>query len=269
MPHSIGVFDSGIGGLTVAHAIVERLPSESLIYYGDTVHLPYGDKSPEAIQGYAMGIAHFLLEKRCKLIVVACNTASSAAYEILSAYFKDRVRFVSVVKPLVRAVAERKFKKVGVIATKATIQSGLYEQQLRALQPSLEVVSMATPLLVPMIEEGFIHNRISNDVIDSYLGRPEFEGIEALLLACTHYPLIRPEIEAYFEGKVEVFDSVLVTAEAVEQNLSIHGLLEEGPRKKPHHFYVSDYTPSFEDTTKLFYGQEVQLEHLNIWPKID
>jgi glutamate racemase len=261
----IGVFDSGIGGLTVAHAIVERLPSESLIYYGDTAHLPYGDKSPAAIRQYSVGIVHFLLEKGCKLIVVACNTASSAAFETLNDYFRGRVHLITVVDPLVRAVAAQNYRKVGVIATKATIQSGIYEQQLRALQPDLEVVSLATPLLVPMIEEGFIHHRISTDVIESYLGRPEFEGIEALLLACTHYPLIRPEIEAFFGGRVAVYDSTQVTARSVHETLSRHGLLASGARSEAHRFYVSDYTPSFEDTTKLFYGAEVHLEHLNIW----
>ncbi|MEM7102125.1 MAG: glutamate racemase [Bacteroidota bacterium] len=260
----IGVFDSGIGGLTVASAIANYLPEEEIIYLGDTAHLPYGDKSADAIRYYAIKIAKFLLKKKCKMIVIACNSASSAAYEVLLDFFEGEVLFVNVVDPLVEAVTKESFEKVGVIATKATIRSGIYKTKLLEKQMGLKVSSKATPLLVPMIEEGFFKNKISEGIIESYLGDHEFENIEALLLACTHYPLIRKEIEAYFEGRVKVFDSTDVVARAVKEKLERHGLLND-KKQNPHHFFVTDYTRSFEETTRIFYDESLKLEHCAIW----
>ncbi len=261
----IGIFDSGVGGLTVANAIVRSLPNEEIIYFGDTAHLPYGDKSADAIRYFSLRISKFLLEQDCKMIVVACNSASSAAYHVLVDFFKGQALFVNVVDPLVEKVAGKRYRKVGVIATKATVQSGMYERQLRALQPDLEIASLATPLLAPMIEEGYVHNEISHAVLQSYLSHPSLQGIDALLLACTHYPLIRPDIEAFFEGKVEIFDSTDVVVSAVRQRLGSKNLLNEQKPQRPHRFYVSDYTSSFESTTRLFYKEEIALEHCPIW----
>ena len=260
----IGIFDSGIGGLTVANAIVKALPGEQIIYFGDTAHLPYGDKSADAIRYYSLRISKFLLEQDCKMIVVACNSASSAAYHVLVDFFRGQTLFVNVVDPLVEAVARQPYQKVGIIATKATIQSSMYERQLRSLHPDLEVASLATPLLAPMIEEGYVHNEISQAVLNSYLSHPSLEGIDALLLACTHYPLIRPDIEAFFEGKVHIYDSTDVVASAVQQRLKTKNLLSE-TAGEGHRFFVSDYTPSFESTTRLFYQEELHLEHYPIW----
>lgn len=263
----IGVFDSGIGGLTVANALLRYLPNEEIIYFGDTAHMPYGEKSADAIRYYSLRIAKFLLEQNCKLIVVACNSASSAAYKILLDFFEGEVLFVNVVDPLVkRVVTEGGYKKVGVIATKATIQSGVYEQKLKEAQTELEVVSLATPLLAPMIEEGFFHDKISHSVIENYLSYPDFEGIEALLLACTHYPLIKQDIVEYFDNRVTVYDSTDVVAKEVKNKLQKHRLLNDKQRN-PHRFYVSDYTPSFEKTTKIFFENDVKLEEAAIWTK--
>ena len=260
----IGIFDSGIGGLTVANAIVRALPNEEIIYFGDTAHLPYGDKSTDAIRYYSLRIAKFFLEQQCKMIVIACNSASSAAYDVLLDFFKGQALFVNVVDPLVHAVANKGFAKVGVIATKATTRSSIYPQRLHALQPDLDVAAMATPLLVPMIEEGFFKNNISQAVIDNYLSDARFEGIEALLLACTHYPLIHQSIEDYFEENIQVWDSTNVVAKSVQQRLAAHGLLND-QRRNPHRFYVSDYTQSFEATTSLFYSETIRLEHAPLW----
>ncbi|MEM6722491.1 MAG: glutamate racemase [Bacteroidota bacterium] len=262
--HPIGVFDSGIGGLTVAKALNHHLPEESIIYFGDTAHLPYGDKSADAIRYYAIKIAKFLLDRQCKIIVIACNSASTTAYDVLVDFFDDRILFVNVVDPLVEAVQQHNFKKVGVIATKATISTGTYSQKLKALSPATEVVSMATPLLVPMIEEGFFQNHISQSVIEQYLGNPDFADIEALLLACTHYPLIRPDIEAFFNHQVKVFDSTDVVAAQVHALLDQHQLHNQ-KKTKAHQFFVSDFTHSFEETTKLFYQEQIELEHCPIW----
>ncbi len=260
----IGIFDSGIGGLTVARAIARRLPNEQLIYFGDTAHLPYGDKSADAIRYYALKIVKYLLEQQCKMIVIACNSASTAAYGVLLEFFKEQALFVNVVDPLVEAAAKENFSKLGLIATKATVNSGVYEQQLYRLRPDMPLHALATPLLAPMIEEGFIEGQISHTILENYLNNPRLQGIDGLLLACTHYPLIRPQIEAFYQGQVKVLDATDVVAEEVARQLSRHHLFAHEP-SGPHRFYVSDYTPSFEETTRLFYGKDVHLEHLPIW----
>ena len=205
-----------------------------------------------------------MIEKNCKCIVIACNSAASAAYKILLDFFEKEVLFVNVVDPLVDRVSSENYSKVGVIATKATIKTGVYEQKLKELNPDLEVVSLATPLLAPMIEEGFFHDKISNSVIENYLSYPDFGGIVAMLLACTHYPLIKSDIEAFFVNKVKVYDSTDVVAEEVRKKLTEHNLLNDKKRHN-HRFYVSDYTESFERTTKIFFPSEIRLERMPIW----
>lgn len=261
---SIGIFDSGIGGLTVANAIHKSLPNEHLIYFGDTAHLPYGEKSNDAIRFYALKISKFLLEQNCKMIVIACNTASSAAYNTLLDFFEGKVLFVNVVDPLVSAVIAKGYTDIGVIATKATIRSNTYRDKIKHLLQNSKVRSMATPLLAPMIEEGFFKGDISQSIMETYLGKDEFKTIEALLLACTHYPLIKKEIEAYFNHKVDVMDSTDVVVDYVKSMLEDEDLLAE-KRWKENEFYVSDYTTSFEDTAKIFYGEDIELKTINIW----
>jgi glutamate racemase len=261
----IGIFDSGIGGLTVANAILAHLPQEEIIYFGDTAHLPYGDKSADAIRYYCLKIAKFLMEKNCKMIVVACNSASSVGYEVLLEFFQEQLLFANVVDPLVEVALSVPYDKIGIIATKATINSGVYQAKLKQAGPHLKVAAMATPLLAPMIEEGFVHNRISDVVLDTYLGSPVFRDIDALLLACTHYPLIKPDIEAYFKYQVKVYDSGALVARQVAQQLEDHHLLNERTRPPQHKFYISDYTRSFEETARRFYSHQIDLEYCNIW----
>lgn len=256
----IGIFDSGVGGLTVAGAIAQAFPQEQIIYLGDTAHFPYGEKSAEAIREYSKAIADFLLELGCKLIVIACNSASSAAYPLLQTQVPCPV--VDVISPLVDSIARRDFRKVGVIATKATIRSGIYERELLRKCPQVQVASMATPLFAPMIEEGFFGagDEVSQAVIRRYLSQPDFCDIDALLLACTHYPLIRQSIEQFFGERVQVFDSVDSVVQRVQNLLQEQvGLAAEAARA-PHRFLVSDYTSSFEQTAQLFYPEPVRLE---------
>ena len=262
---AIGVFDSGIGGLTVANAIHRHLPNEDLIYFGDTAHLPYGDKSADSIKFYALGIAKFLLDKKCKAIVIACNSASSAAYNVLLDFFKDKAIFVNVVDPLVKAVAKEDYNNVGIIATKATTASRVYPDRFQFINPELNVHALATPLLAPMIEEGFANGKVSDAVIESYLSNPTFENIEALLLACTHYPLIKENIYNYFKGKVEVYDSTDVVALDLQRKLKKQGLLNDSETPGSRQFFVSEFTQSFEETTRLFWDGEVDLEPYSIW----
>lgn len=265
----IGIFDSGIGGLTVAKAIHDHLPHEQLLYFGDTAHLPYGDKSPEAILHYAESITQYLIDKGSKMVVIACNTASAVAHEHLQFRFGDQIPIINVIDPVVKATLKtRGLQRVGVIGTKGTIQSNTYEKRIRSLQQQVQVASLATPLLVPMIEEGYFDNQISHTIIEAYLNYPDFQHIEALILGCTHYPLIKSVIEDHLQGKIKVMDSTDVVAEAVHQRLQRFGLLHPS-KPAPHHFMVSDYTHSFEQTARLFFQEDITLEHVPIWDQAD
>lgn len=261
---SIGVFDSGIGGLTVANAINKVLPNEHLIYFGDTAHLPYGDKSADAIRYYALRISKFLLEQDCKMIIIACNSASAAASDMLLEFFDGKILFANVIDPLVAYTIDKGYQNVGVIATKATIGSNVYHKKLKNKNQRIKVNQLATPLLAPMIEEGFVNNNISQEIIKNYLAEDIMQNLDTLLLACTHYPLIRAEIESYYNGEVDVLDSCDVLANQVIEMLTQENLLSR-ELTKPHKYYVSDFTQSFEDTAKLFNGSEIELEVKNIW----
>jgi len=264
----IGIFDSGIGGLTVAHAIKRRLPEEEILYIGDTAHLPYGDKSPPAILHFADHISSYLIDQQCKMIIVACNTASAIAFEQLQNKWGNDTLMLNVIDPVAESIARNKdIKKTGVIGTKATIRSNAYEQRLLKLRPDLNVSSLATPLLVSMIEEGFFDNKLSHTIIEAYLNYPDFKDIDAMILGCTHFPLIRKEIDAFFGGKVDIYDSTDIVAEAAVASLTADELLNE-ERRNPDRFMVSDYTHSFEQTSRLFFGSEVRLEQLPLWDEL-
>lgn len=263
----IGIFDSGIGGLTVANAISRLLPSEDIVYFGDTAHLPYGDKSRDLIRSYSLGITDFLLQKhRCKCIVIACNTASAAAYEYLRDTHKGNVPIFNVIDPIVESViADDSIKTVGIIATKTTISSGVYQEKFKRRKPSLIVKSLATPLLAGMIEEGFHNNKISHAVIYEYLQSPELQGIDALVLGCTHYVIIKDEINEFYSGSVKLFDSTDIVAHKLKNILSKEKLLFEDLRAGNQLFLVSDFTESFANTANMFYGKTVKMELNNIW----
>jgi len=261
----IGIFDSGIGGLTVASAITKVLPNEKIVYFGDTAHLPYGDKSADSIKYYCIKISQFLLQKQCKTIVIACNTASAIAYEEVKDFVGNQAIVVNVIDPVVQHVLEQNsLSNIGVIGTKGTIKSDIYAQKIYAAQPNLKVASLATPLLASMIEEGFFNNKISRTIINSYLSRPKLKNINALILACTHYPLIKQEIADYYKNKITIIDSAGVVANYVNKILSQENLIASKNNPK-HHFYVSDYTPSFEQSTKCFFKNKIQLQQAAIW----
>lgn len=260
----IGIFDSGIGGLTVAKAISKRLPEEQILYFGDTMHLPYGEKSPTAIREYAQGIVRFLLQKNVKMIVIACNSISSYAYDEIKSLLNGEVLLVDVIRPAVDYIIEKGFQKVGIIGTRATIGSDIHSRLLTHRNHELSIYPLATPLLVPMIEEGYFNNSISQEIIDNYLKYPPFENIDALLLACTHYPLIKNEIAEYFKHPVEVIDNAELVAGIVDRQLTENQVKAEHKSGRDE-FYVSDYTHSFEQTAKLFFGQEVSIQPIDIW----
>ncbi|MFZ9942022.1 MAG: glutamate racemase [Bacteroidia bacterium] len=262
----IGIFDSGIGGLTVADAILRQMPKESIVYFGDTVHMPYGEKSADAIKGYAEKITDFLLENGCKAIVIACNSASSVAYETVLKRVGDRAIVIDVINPVVQKVASlSKVKEVGVIGTRATIRSNAYADRIVSLAPEKKVCSLATPLLAPMIEEGFFNNKISRTIINNYLSRPKLKKIDALILACTHYPLIRKEIGDFYKREILIVDSAEIVASELKSKLKAQKLLTDRMNAGVKRFFVSDVTASFEKSTKIFLKSKVRLELRNLW----
>jgi len=262
----IGIFDSGIGGLTVAKAIRKLLPNESFIYFGDTAHLPYGDKSPESIRLYAKGITEFLLARKCKMIVIACNTASAHAQKTVQKICGAEIPVINVIDPVAIYAAEHFASgKIGVIGTKGTIESRVYVKRIEKLNPRLHVKSRATPLLAPMIEEGFFNNKISQAVINSYLAIPSLKGIAALILGCTHYPLIKRQVESFYDGQVEIIDSTSVVAGTVRNELKRRKIQNLAKSKPKFNFHVSDYTDSFEMSTRIFFSEKIHLQESRIW----
>lgn len=261
----IGIFDSGVGGLTVAAAIKQLLPKEDLIYFGDTAHLPYGDKSSETIINYSRTIADFLLGKGVKVIVVACNTASAVAYQALLEYLGDQVHIVNVIDPAAEYVTKNyAHDKIGVIGTKGTINSGTYERKILDKKLGIKIESLATPLFVPMIEEGFIYDDISNAIIRSYLTNERLKDIKSLILGCTHYPIIKNQIRKFFNFTVDIVDSAHVVASSLKNLLDDNELLNES-KKGTHTFYVSDYTDYFETIARMFFEERINLKKINIW----
>ena len=262
----VGIFDSGVGGLTVANAIRQILPNESMIYFGDTSHLPYGDKSPDTIRHYSAGITRFLLGQNCKIIVIACNSASANAFDTVKEISGESVPVLNVIDPVIDFISsEPAYKNIGVIGTKSTIGSNTYTDKIRAKKSGVLVSSMATPLFVPMIEEGFIFDDISNAIIRNYLSRHEIGGIDSLILGCTHYPIIKNQISKYFNFSVDVIDSSKIVASALRELLTQKGLLNTTTKKVKDKFFVSDMTSSFQIIAKMFFEEEVNLELNNIW----
>jgi len=260
----IGIFDSGVGGLTVAHAIKQILPGENLVYFGDTAHLPYGDKSAEAIKYYSGRITEFLLSHNSKVVLVACNSASASAFDTLKEEFENRTLLVDVIDPVVDYLGTRNFKKIGVIGTKRTISSGTYELKISKRSPETTVVTLSTPLLVPMIEEGFIFDDISNAVIRTYLSDKSLTGIEALILGCTHYPIIKNQINKFFNFNVEIIDSAKIVAGMLRDILEKNNLINTKENVKDL-FFVSDYTIYFEKIARMFFEKDINLEKADIW----
>src|SRR6266478_7969302 len=219
----IGVFDSGIGGLTVVKALCDLLPNEDICYLGDTARVPYGPKSPETVQRYAVELAGMLMRKNAKALVVACNTVSSVALSLLAKKFP--VPVVGVIEPGARAALQAtRNRHIGVIGTRATIRSGAYEKALRATDNNVRVSSRACPLLVPLIEEGLLNDDVTDQVIARYLQPLLADGIDTLVLGCTHYPLLTDAIARMLKRQVILVDSAQNCARAVEEILDRESL---------------------------------------------
>lgn len=261
----IGIFDSGVGGLTIANAIKHILPAETLIYFGDTAHLPYGDKSKETIIYYSTKISDFLLNQNCKIIVIACNTASSNAYEAVHDKVGSQVSVINVIDPVVDYINTLPNQtNLGIIGTKSTIDSKTYPKKIHTKNPYIPVASFATPLLAPMIEEGFIFDDISNAIIRSYLSNEKLKHINALILGCTHYPIIKNQISKFYDFSVNIIDSAKIVAEYVRQVLTGNDLLNTR-KTSENKFYVSDYTEYFQKLSAVFFEEEIEMEKIWFW----
>jgi glutamate racemase len=269
----IGLFDSGVGGLTIARAVARRLPHRQLLYFGDTAHLPYGDKSPEAIRSYVLAIADYLIAHGAVALVVACNTASAVAMDALRAHVPANIPIINVIDPVVAAVSLVPTESIGVIGTRGTIGSGIYPERIRAAGVRQPVHTLATPLLVPIIEEGLAHSEILRATLHHYLAQPELQGIDTLIPGCTHYPLLTDEINAFYRdhlhAPIAIIDAPSVVAEAVAA--ALEGASTQDTHKSTsdhtptaqvpaHRFFVSDYTPTFEKIAQQFFGKVVKLE---------
>lgn len=264
----IGIFDSGIGGLTIARELIQLLPNENIFYFGDTEHFPYGDKSLEAIKHYSLKIGEMLLKKNCKLILIACNSASAAAYDDLKRFVGNRAIVVNVIDPVVNFLADNyKEKKVGLIGTRLTVSSGLHLSKINSLNSSVKMYSKATPLLASVIEEGFYDTNVIDELLNVYLNDQNLNDIGALVLACTHYHLIKNKISSFYKNKVDVIDASRIVAMYVKELLSQNSLLHSGA-KTIQHFYISDYTDSFAKSAKNFFSQDINIERYALWSAI-
>ena len=259
----IGVFDSGIGGLTVVKALIEDLPSESIIYFGDTARVPYGTKSKTTIVKFSLENVEFLLRFGVKCIVIACNTSSSWALPTLRKYFK--VPIVGVIRPgAVAAVRQTRNKRIGIIGTNATIHSRAYEAAIHRLDPSIKVFSQSCPLFVPLVEEGWLNGSICRDVAGRYLQPFARQRIDTLILGCTHYPLLASTIRQVLGPQVALVDSAKQTAAEVRGVLMGADTLCDARAKPRYRFFVTDEPTLFNRVGHQFLGRVIgSVERVN------
>ncbi|NOY68256.1 MAG: glutamate racemase [Deltaproteobacteria bacterium] len=255
----IGIFDSGIGGLTVARAIMDRLPGYDIVYFGDTAHTPYGNKSVHTVINYAVADTKFLIDHGATIIVVACNTASSVAARVLSEKFKEPV--LEVITPAVdAAITSTKKGAIGVIGTRATISSGIYERKIMEKRPGTRVYQEPCPLLVPLVEEGWLKRPETNMIVKKYLLPLKTRQIDTLILGCTHYPVLKRIIAKKAGKNVAVVDSSIEMAKHVKQAVdSSADIAKRLTKTGSIEFYVSDMTLRFEKTARMIIGKSIRL----------
>ena len=253
----IGVFDSGLGGLTVVKELIHHLPNERMVYFGDTARVPYGTKSSETIIRYSREIVRALLKYKVKMVVVACNTASSLALDVLKKEFD--VPILGVIEPGVRKAMEvTRNKKVGIIATSSTVKSGKYAQKIVQLDKHIIVTSQSCPLFVPLVEEGWFDHAVTYQVAQHYLGIMKKNKVDTLILGCTHYPLLKEVLHNVMGAKVQLVDSAQEVALQVKELLTRGRLLRTRLRPGQHTFIVSDEPKQFQRLASRFLGGGVK-----------
>lgn len=259
----IGIFDSGVGGLTVVKEVIKELPFEETIYFGDTARVPYGAKSKETVTKFSSQIIRFLKSKNVKAVIIACNTVSSNCFEELTSEFPE-IPIIEVVGPGVESCLKTtKNNIVGVIGTVATIKSGAYEKRIKALKPEIKVYSKACPLFVPLAEEGWTDNLIVQKTAEIYLKDIIEKGIDSILLGCTHYPLLKACIGKTVGENVKIVNPATATAKKMKDFLEENNMLNEGNTEK-HTFYVSDNTEKFNDICSVTLKHKYEAQKVDI-----
>ncbi len=252
----IGIFDSGVGGLTVVKEIFKSLPNEKIVYLGDTARVPYGTKSPETVKRFSVENVEFLLQFKVKLIVVACNTASSTSLAFLKKRFK--LPIVGVIKPGARrAVKISKNRRIGIIGTAATVKSEAYKKEIKSISNNIRVVARACPLFVPLVEEGWVDGKIALDIAKKYLRPLAKKKIDTLILGCTHYPLLKNIISKAVGSDVEIVDSASSVAEEAAGILRKKNILREVSMAPVHSFYATDAVKQFVRVGEKFLGRRI------------
>lgn len=253
----IGVFDSGVGGLTVVRALMERLPLESIVYFGDTARVPYGIKSIPTIEHYTAQITDFLLGEGVKMMIIACNTMAAVAAPIVKAR-AGTIPVLDVIDAGARAAVDGSGSRaIGVIATSTTINSNAYARRMHALDGAVRVFSQACPLLVPLVEEGWLEHRVTRLTVEEYLRPVLAEGVDSLVLGCTHYPLIKPMLQSVAGAGVRLVDSALTTAQAAAECLSREGIANGGETPPGYRFVVTDIPLRFQTIAERFLGRSL------------
>ena len=256
----VGVFDSGVGGLTVAREIMRNLPSEKIVYFGDTARVPYGSKSKETVIRYSRQIIRFLQEQQVKAIVVACNTASAFALDTVRDEFD--IPIIGVIESGAKVAAARtRNKRVGIIGTVGTVGSGIHAQYLKKLDSEITVFGNACPLFVPLVEEGWLHDPVTVEVASRYLKELQDKDVDTLILGCTHYPLIRSTIRQVMGEEVCLVNPAYETALELGKLLEEQGLSSTGTEQKefPYRFYVSDLADEFKEFANSILPYDVEM----------
>jgi glutamate racemase len=259
---TIGIFDSGVGALDLTHALRQQFPQADLVYFGDTAHMPYGEKSAEAITYYALTISNLLLtEYNCDVIVIGCNTASSVAYERVKAFVGGRAHVIDVIEPVVTDLAATlSHKKLGVLATQQTIKSMAYPHRISNLNHTIECVSQCAPLLAAAIEHHPHSDASLDDLLSEYLSIEEFKDIDAMVLACTHYPLIIDRIKSHLPAGVDIVDTVSLVLRSI-----LHAYNGAMPGCGRTEFYLSDYTEAFAQRARRIFGDKIIMQAHDLW----
>ncbi|MDD5021122.1 MAG: glutamate racemase [Endomicrobiaceae bacterium] len=253
---AIGIFDSGLGGLTVMSAVTKLMPKENIIYFGDTAHVPYGSKSKKVVTDFSLGISKFLVKHNVKIIVVACNTASAFSLDILKNNIK--VPVIGVIRAgSVMAVKKTKNKKIGIIGTEGTIKSKAYIKEIKKYDKSIQTFSQACPLFVPLVEEGWFDKKITKDIIKEYLVNTVNKKIDTIILGCTHYPLLKKSIRQVIGEHINIVDSAVAVAYEVKKLLHEQNI-ENNSGKGKYIFYVSDCPEKFKKLGSNFFPQKIK-----------
>lgn len=252
----IGVFDSGIGGLTVVREIFRKLPREAVVYFGDTARVPYGSKSAQTVRTYALQNCLFLRSQDVKAIVIACNTASAVALDVVRRCFDLPV--IGVIEPGAQAAVQAtRNGRIGVIGTVGTIATGAYVQAIRRLNPEMMVFSQPCPLFVPLVEEGWLDREVTRLVAGEYLAPLRAQGVDTLILGCTHYPLLKGVISEVMGDRVQLIDSAEATARELRQLLRRENLQNDSPNSAVHRFFISDFPYRFQEVGEKFLGEKL------------